>query len=224
MGIPCDWREDNPTEIIVKDNDGNTYTLDADDIQTAADKSISFSGYGFILRATDIPGYDTTKSIESVTVKLPGLSKDYQSSNTWPGFETENGGNCYTGVWGRIKPNADASATDTNKFRLYLEDQETTEVKWINATTGLSDDSSIVVPDSLENTVKVGEEEKNSATAGETFHISQQIGPMAYHTGLSSESLLLDPVVYIMEPADLDLDEDGVTFSIDGTANYRRHR
>lgn len=217
VGIPCDWGEDDPTEIIVKDNYGEEYKLEEEDIQTAADKSISFSGYGFILRAKDIPGFDTTKSIESVTVKLPGLSKDYQSSDTWPGFETETGGNCYTGVWGLIKPNADASATDTNKFRLYLASQDPTEVGWINATTSLSDDASIVAPDSLENTVKVGEEEKNSATAGETFHISQQIGPMAYHTGLSYESLLLDPVVYIMEPADLDLDEDGVTFSIDGT-------
>lgn len=216
VGIPCDWGDANPTEIIVKDSGEKEYKLEEEEIKAAAASSISFPGYGFILRAKDIPGFDTTKSIESVTVKLPRLSKDYQSSDTWPGFETETGGNCYTGVWGRIRPNVDASATDTNKFRLYLEDQEPTEVKWIDATTGLSNDASIVVPDSLENTVKVGEEEKNSATAGEAFHISQQIGPMAYHNGLISESLLLDPVIYIMEPADLDLDEDGVTFSIDG--------
>ncbi len=87
VGIPCGWDETEdewlPTKITVTTNDNNTYTISAEDGDYSAIRevaSLAYEGFGFILRAADVPEFDEAESIVSVEVELPGLPKGYMSS------------------------------------------------------------------------------------------------------------------------------------------------
>ena len=207
VGIPCDWDETLPTKITVWDSQGKEYKLESEDeIKAAA--SISYKGQGFILRASSIKDFPADESIARVKVELPGLPKDYQSSGAFPGYEGQTYHNSYAGVWGKVKPNVDDKAVATSKFKIYEAGKESEEVPWIEAETTVNDTGTITTSDSLKATTTVGEKSTAIVSAGETLHVSQPIKPNSYHNGVLSETMLLDPVIYIMEPADMTIQNE----------------
>ena len=207
VGIPCDWDETLPTEITVWDSQGKEYKLESEDeIKAAA--SIPYEGQGFILRASSIKDFPADESIARVKVELPGLPKDYQSSGDFPGFEGQNASNSYAGVWGRVKTGVDDEAAATSKFKIYEARKDSEDVPWIEAKTTVNDTGTITTSDSLKATTTVDRQSTAIVSAGETLHVSQPIKPYNYHNGNLSETMLLDPVIYIMEPADMTIDNE----------------
>ena len=222
VGIPCDWSDsdtDNvglPTQITVTDSNNKEYVLDsADEIREAA--RLPYAGYGFILRTENIPDFPTSVSIQSVKVELPGLPKDYQSVGQFPVFEGNNISNAYAGVWGRIRANISDRTTCTNKFRIYEEDEDASEDSWTTATTTVRDTSKITGADYLSNQLTVNGRAVSAVNSGDTLHVWQEITPANYHEQTSSETILLNPVIYVVEPAGMTIANE--TFSAkDGTA------
>ena len=207
VGIPCDWDETLPTKITVWDSKGNDYTLESEDeIKAAA--SIPYKGQGFILRASSIEGFPADESIARVKVELPGLPEDYQSSGAFPGYEGQNNHNSYAGVWGRVKPNVSDGAVATSKFKIYEASKSSEKVEWIEAKTTVKDTGTITTSDSLKATTTVGEKSTAIVSAGETLHVSQPIKPNSYHNSNLSETMLLDPVIYIMQPAGMTIQNE----------------
>lgn len=222
VGIPCDWSDsdtDNvglPTQITVTDSNNKEYVLDsADEIREAA--RLPYAGYGFILRTENIPDFPTSVSIQSVKVELPGLPKDYQSVGQFPVFEGNNISNAYAGVWGRIRANISDHTTCTNKFRIYEEGEDASEDSWTTATTTVRDTSKITGADYLSNQLTVNSQAVSAVNSGDTLHVRQEITPHNYHEQRSSETILLNPVIYVVEPAGMTIANE--TFSAkDGTA------
>lgn len=207
VGIPCDWDETLPTKITVWDSHDKKYVLtDKDEIKAAA--SIPYKGQGFILRASSIKGFPADESIACVKVELPGLPKDYQSSGAFPGYEGQNNHNSYAGVWGRVKTGVDDGAVATSKFKIYEASKESEDVPWIEAKTTVNNTGTITTSDGLIATITVDRQSTAIVSAGETLHVSQPIKPNNYHNGNLSETMLLDPVIYIMEPADMTIDNE----------------
>lgn len=220
VGIPCDWSDsdtDNvglPTQITVTDSNNKEYVLDsADEIRKAA--RLPYAGYGFILRAEDIPGFPKGVSIQSVKVELPGLPEDYQSTGQFPVFEGNNLSNAYAGVWGRIKPGTGANATGENQFRIYEEGEDASEDSWTTATTTVRDTSKITGEDYLTNQLTVGGKAVSTVSSGDTLHVKQEIKPSNYHEGdgRPNETILLNPVIYVVEPVGMTIANE--TFSTD---------
>ena len=214
VAIPCNWPEQGPTEITVWDEEGTEYELTGDQITEAA--SLATNGYGFVLRAKDISNFGS-HSIAAVKAELPGLPKDYESNENFQGFEGGGINDFHAGAWGRINYGVEDGTVFTNKFRIYEADESPSE--WTETTTTVTDNGQIPGSDALTNTTTAtvdGEEEQStSVAAGQTMHISQKISPNNYHDGRQSDTIILDPVVYIMEPEGLDL--QNVEFSIVGS-------
>ena len=207
VGIPCDWDEALPTKITVWDSQEKAYTLESEDeIEAAA--SIPYEGQGFILRASSIEDFPVDESIAYVKVELPGLPEDYQSSGAFPGYEGQSNHNSYAGVWGRVKTGVNDGAVATSKFKIYEASKDSEDVPWIEAETTVNDTGTITTSDSLKATTTVGEKSTAIVSAGETLHVSQPIKPNSYHDNALSETMLLDPVIYIMEPADMTIQNE----------------
>ena len=105
VGIPCSWDdEDNtwlPTKIVVTDTKNNDFTLDSyDEIREAA--FVTAPGNGFMLRAQDISGFDTSNGIAKVVVTLPGLPQQYKSYDRYGYHENSPGNTDMGGIWGRL--------------------------------------------------------------------------------------------------------------------------
>ena len=220
VGIPCDWSDsdtDNdglPAKITVTDSNKQIYVLkSADEIRKAA--RLPCAGYGFILRAEDIPGFPEDVSIQSVKVELPGLPKDYQSTGQFPVFEENNRNNAYAGVWGRIRSGTGANATGENQFRIYEAGEGASEDLWTTATTTVKDTGKITGADTLVNRLSVGGETVSTVSSGETLHVWQEIKPSTYHEGdgRPNETILLNPVIYVVEPVGMTIANE--TFSTD---------
>lgn len=218
VGIPCGWDNSSdewlPISITVTDEDDREYTITGPEkIRAAA--SLGYAGYGFVLRAEDIPGYDTTKSIKSIRVELPGLPYEYESNSYAPAMEGANSNNPYAGVWGRVREETTAGSTDINRFRIYEDGvSEESVPEWTGATTTITETGTISVwAANCTSTITVNGSSGSTASAGDSIHIQQTISARSYHLGQHvAETLLYDPVIYIMEPRDLEL--ENVTFTI----------
>ena len=226
VGIPCDWDASKdkglPTKITVTGSNNKEYVLDsADEIRKAA--RLPYAGYGFILRAEDIPEFPKDMSIQSVKVELPGLPEDYQSTGQFPVFEGNNINNAYAGVWGRIRANISDRTTCTNKFRIYEEDEDASEDSWTTATTTVRDTSKITGADYLSNQLTVNGRAVSAVNSGDTLHVWQEITPANYHEQTSSETILLNPVIYVVEPAGMTIAKEKFSTD-DGTTvlTYKR--
>ena len=222
VGIPCDWDDSKdeglPAKITVTDANNTEYVLDSpEEIRAAA--RLPYAGYGFILRAEDIPGFPEDVSIQSVKVELPGLPEDYQSTGQFPVFEGNNSRNAYAGVWGRIKPGTGANATGENQFRIYEVDNEPSMDSWTEVTTTVQDTGKITGEDYLTNQLTVGGKAVSTVSSGETLHVRQEIKPSDYHEGdgRPNETILLNPVIYVVEPAGMTIDNEKFSTD-DGTA------
>ena len=79
---------------------------------------------------------------------------------------------------------------------------------WIEAKTTVNNTGTITTSDGLIATITVDRQSTAIVSAGETLHVCQPIKPNNYHNGNLSETMLLDPVIYIMEPADMTIDNE----------------
>ena len=215
VGIPCNWDVSSdaglPTRIVVTDEENKQYTLSGSNtIRKAA--AYAYKDQGFILRAENIPDFDTTKSIQSVKVTLPGLPDEYESVGQFPVFETLNGYHCYTAVWGRVRENVSGS-TDTNTFHIYENDDLNKGGVSITSTTTVKETGTITGSEDLDGTLTVNGAETNTVASGGTIHVSQPINPYPYHQGSrSAESMIVDPVVYVLQPPNTEIKNAKFTF------------
>lgn len=203
VAIPCGYGNDDylPTSIYVRDSNGKTVDFGKEKIKELAEKAeIKAANKGFAIHAEDI-GLD---SIEYIKVELPGLPEDYNNT----GGVQEGAGNpymCYSNVWGKLKPGVDDDATAINKYRIYEADNSPTHDEgWVTSTTSVADETEINGA-AISSTITVDGLKSTEVSPGETMHIVQRIKTGNEHQSYSDATLLVDPVVYIMEPADMTL-------------------
>lgn len=111
-------------------------------------------------------------------------------------------------MWGRVKTGVADGAVATSKFKIYEASKKSEDVPWIEAETTVNDTGTITTSDGLKATTTVDGQSTVIVSAGETLHVSQPIKPYNYHNRNLSETMLLDPVIYIMEPADMTIDNE----------------
>ena len=220
VGIPCGWDETEdewlPTKITITTDKDTTHTISVKDGDYSAIRnvaSLAYPDYGFILRAVDIPEFNPEESIVSVEVELPGLPKGYKSSG-YPVCEQAGANNAYSGVWGRVREDRDETKTGTNTFSIYLKDDDTSFKTQTSTTT-------IVDPGKLSATspaseITVDNAISTSVSSGDAIHISQKIVPHnAYGSFHNTEVLWYDPVIYLLEPEDMTI--ENVKFTLTTT-------
>ena len=203
VAIPCGYGNDDylPTSIYVREINDKEVTLQKEEIKELAEKAeIKAANKGFAIRAEDIG----LGSIEYIKVELPGLPEDYNIT----GGVQEGANNpymCYSNVWGKLKPGVDDDATAINKYRIYEADNSPTHDEgWVTSTTTVADETEINGA-AISSTITVDGLKSTEVSPGETMHIVQRIKTGNEHQSYSDATLLVDPVVYIMEPADMTL-------------------
>ncbi len=219
VGIPCGWDEtDNtwlPTEITITTDKNKTYTISAAGEDYSAIRevaSLAYPDYGFILRAADIPDFDSAESIVSVEVELPGLPKGYKSSGN-PVYEYAGSNNAYAGVWGRVRESRGETKTGTNTFSIYLKDGTGEPTATQSSTTTVADPGqlSASIPTSK---ITVDNVISTSVSSGDAIHICQTIVPHnAYGSFHNTEVLWYDPVIYLLEPEDMTIEKEKFTLT-----------
>ena len=226
VGIPCGWdATDNtwlPTQITLKTKEGHTYTLSAEDgdygaIREAA--SLPYEGQGFILRAADIPGFNPAESIQSVTVELPGLPRGYVGSRSLAeahsAAEPERAvsGCGYTGVWGRVRADRGEKPQEANRFYVWKKEggSETNYLAHTTSTTTIDNSGPVSIPD-IYGTLTVDGKTTANAANGDVIHIKAYLDPSASHSGFhGSETILYDPIIYLLEPKDFSIENVTLT-------------
>ena len=203
VAIPCGYGNDGylPTSIYVRESDDKEVTLTKEEIKELAEKAeIKAANKGFAIRAEDIG----LGSIEYIKVELPGLPEDYNNT----GGVQEGANNpymCYSNVWGKLKPGVDDGATAINKYRINEKDDPPAhDEEWVTSTTTVVDETKINGA-AISSTITVDEQKSTEVSPGETMHIVQRIKTGNEHQSYSDATLLVDPVVYIMEPSDMTL-------------------
>lgn len=221
VGIPCGWgkKEYMPTSITVTYEDGTSKTLTENEIETAA--ALATDDYGFVLRGEDISGYQE-QSIAEIKVELPGLPQNYKSSAS-PYFSEGNAyntGRAYAGAWGRVRDGVEGEPVATNKYRIYLADGGVpafTEIKTTYKNQSRISDEPITA------TLTVGGTAAATVNSGGLIHVSAPIRPSSYINFLHSyEASLLDPVIYLLEPEDLSIENVKITTNTGAELTYRR--
>lgn len=222
VGIPCGWGKDEymPTSITVTYEDGTSKTLARNEINEAA--TLATSGYGFVLRGEDIPDYQE-KSIAKIKVELPGLPQNYKSSVSPYFSEGNNAYNAcraYAGAWGRVREEVRDNTVATNQYSIYLEDEDAptfTQVKTTYKNQALISDEPITA------TLTVGGTAAATVNSGGLIHVSAPIRPSSYISPIHSyEASLLDPVIYLLEPEDLSIENVKITTDTGTELTYRR--
>ena len=221
VGIPCGWGKEGymPTSITVTYEDGTSTTLARNEINEAA--TLATSGYGFVLRGEDIPGY-REQSIAKIKVELPGLPQNYKSSAS-PYFgegNAYNTGRAYAGAWGRVRDGVEGEPDATNKYCIYLADGGVpafTEIKTTYKNQSRISDETITA------TLTVGGTAAATVNSGGLIHVSAPIRPSGYINPFRSyEASLLDPVIYLLEPEDLSIENVKITTNTGAELTYRR--
>lgn len=208
-GIPCGWDDKEntwlPTKIVITDEDGGVYTM-TDPALIRESASQAYQDYGFVLRADQIPDYDTSKSIQSVIAELPGLPEGYSSAD-YPLSEMAGINHCYSGVWGRVRENRGENKTGTNRFTIYQKDgdKEILLAEAVSKTTIAAEGR--ITGMAPTGTLTVNGSNKKEIMAGEVLHVRQKIQASPSHGGFHyGETILYDPVVYLLEPEDFDIE------------------
>lgn len=229
VGIPCGWDETEdkwlPTKITITNEDDKSYTIEGYEAIRAAAR-LPYADCGFILRAENIEDFDVSKSIKSVKVELPGLPKGYISSSD-PLYESIGKRNGHSGVWGYVRENRGNETTAQNNFAIYLSSNtQDTPLKEVTSTTTIVEDGYISGSTTAPQTIS-----KKEIAAGNTVHIRQGIQPSVNHGGFhSAETIIYDPVIYLLEPEDMTIENVKFTLTItnsDGSTtseeiNYNR--
>lgn len=222
VGIPCGWGKDEymPTSITVTYEDGTSKTLARNEINKAA--TLATSGYGFVLRGEDIPDYQE-KSIAKIEVELPGLPQNYKSSVSPYFSEGNNAYNAcraYAGAWGRVREEVQDNTVATNQYSIYLEDEDAptfTQVKTTYKNQAQISDEPITA------TLTVGGTAAATVNSGGLLHVKTPIRPSSYVGSQHGyESSLLDPVIYLLEPEDLSIENVKITTDTGTELTYRR--
>ena len=212
-----------PTSITITWDDNSTTTITGADNIRAVASQFCYPGRGFMLLAKDLAefeNYGAGKSIQAVKVELPGLPKDYASAGRVPIQEGASVSNAYSAAWGRVKENVADDATDTNKYRLYEKDAEDTdEIKqWTSVITTVKDSGQIANNDYNSSIANITIDGKSGTTAagGDMVHVKQTIMPHPYHNGSTrpAETIIVDPVVYILQPEGLTLYTNQAEFTL----------
>ena len=221
VGIPCGWDETEdewlPTKITITTDKDTTHTISVKDGDYSAIRnvaSLAYPDYGFILRAVDIPEFNPEESIVSVEVDLPGLPKGYKSSG-YPVYEQAGANNAYSGVWGRVRESRGDKKTGTNTFSIYLKDGTVEPTATQSSTTTVADPGqlSASIPTSK---ITVDNVISTSVSGGDAIHICQTIVPHnAYGSFHNTEVLWYDPVIYLLEPEDMTI--ENVKFTLTTT-------
>ena len=227
VGIPCGWDNENndglPTSITITWDDNSATTITGADNIRAVASQFCCPGRGFMLLAKDLAGldnYDADKSIKAVRVELPGLPKDYVSAGTAPIMEGVTGNNAYSAAWGRVRTDVADGTTDTNKYRLYEKGAEETDKnkQWTEVVTTVKDSGQIVNMDtgSYKATIQIDGKSATTAAGGDVVHVKQTITPHSYHNGSTrpAETIIVDPVVYILQPEGLTLYANRAEFTL----------
>ena len=221
VGIPCGWGKEGymPTSITVTYEGGTSTTLTENEIETVA--ALATDGYGFVLRGEDIPGYQEN-SIAKIKVELPGLPQNYKSSAS-PYFgegNAYNTGRAYAGAWGRVRDGVGGEPDATNKYCIYLADGGVpafTEIKTTYKNQSRISDEAITA------TLTVGGTAAATVNSGGLIHVSAPIRPSGYINQFRSyEASLLDPVIYLLEPEDLSIENVKITTNTGAELTYRR--
>lgn len=221
VGIPCGWGKEGymPTSITVTYEGGTSTTLTENEIETVA--ALATDGYGFVLRGKDIPGYQEN-SIAKIKVELPGLPQNYKSSAS-PYFgegNAYNTGRAYAGAWGRVRDGVGGEPDATNKYCIYLADGGVpafTEIKTTYKNQSRISDEAITA------TLTVGGTAAATVNSGGLIHVSAPIRPSGYINQFRSyEASLLDPVIYLLEPEDLSIENVKITTNTGAELTYRR--
>ena len=222
VGIPCGWGKDEymPTSITVTYEGGTSKTLAINEINEAA--TLATSGYGFVLRGEDIPGYPE-QSIAKIKVELPGLPQNYKSSVSPYFSEGNNAYNAcraYAGAWGRVREEVQNNTVATNQYSIYLEDEDAptfTQVKTTYKNQAQISDEPITA------TLTVGGTAAATVNSGGLLHVKTPIRPSSYVGSQHGyESSLLDPVIYLLEPEDLSIENVKITTNTGAELTYRR--
>ncbi len=227
VGIPCNWDKQSndglPTSITITwDNETETTITGQENIRKYASQ-FRYSGYGFMLLAEGLAGlenYGAGKSIKAVKVELPGLPKDYVSAGAAAIQEGAVGHNTYSAAWGRVKAGADDGDTDTNQYRLYEKGAEEFDenIQWTEVTTTVKDTGQIANGDSgaLTSAIEIDGKDGTTAAGGDVVEVTQTIMPQRYHNGKNrpAETIIVDPVVYILQPAGLTLYANQAKFTL----------
>lgn len=220
VSVPCYYSETDdtwmPTKIVVTDEDGKQYTIDGVD-NIRAVLSIPFEQRGFAICASDIPGFDTSKSIKAVEVSLPGYPAGYAST---AGYDFKQGNVSDTdraAAWGRIRDTAPDKTVANNTYSVTWDGGNVTQV----ATTTISTDTNkaqIMVSASAVK-FKVDDVPVSgttvTASAGDVINVEYELGAGNYNAGYhASETILYDPVIYLVQPANILM--ENVTFTLRG--------
>lgn len=222
VGIPCGWGEEEymPTSITVTYEDGTSTTLTDNGVETAA--ALATDGYGFVLRGEDISGYPE-QSIAKIKVELSGLPQNYKSSVSPYFSEGNNAYNAcraYAGAWGRVREEVQNNTVATNQYSIYLEDEDAptfTQVKTTYKNQAQISDEPITA------TLTVGGTAAATVNSGGLLHVKTPIRPSSYVGPQHGyESSLLDPVIYLLEPEDLSIENVKITTNTGAELTYRR--
>ena len=218
IGVPCYYSEANdtwmPTKIVITDEDGEEYTITGvENIRNVA--SWVYEERGFTICAEDIPGFDTTKSIKSIEVTLPGLPEGYASTQEYSYFQGNGGHTDRATGWGRVRSTASDGAVGTNTYSFSWEGGSVSQT----ATTTVELDSNVIAASGKSATFSLNGGSSSgssvSASAGDVIHVQAEIGADSYNGGYHEcETIIYDPVIYLVQPSNFRM--ENVTFSKDG--------
>lgn len=222
VGIPCGWGKEGymPTSITVTYQGGTSTTLTENEIETVA--ALATDGYGFVLRGEDIPGYPG-KSIAKIKVELPGLPQNYKSSVSPYFSEGNNAYNAcraYAGAWGRVREEVQDNTVATNQYSIYLEDEDAPTFTQVKTTYK---NQAQISDEPMTATLTVGGTAAATVNSGGLLHVKTPIRPSIYRNRYNSyESSLLDPVIYLLEPEDLSIENVKITTDAGAELTYHR--
>ena len=128
-------------------------------------------------------------------------------------------------TFGRIAPGVENGTEYTDQYRIYSEALDAEEQVWTDCTITISEEpqsvSSINAP--AEMSTLVNGESSTAATHGDTIQISLPLRTVNYITWGGMDTFVIDPVLYVVVPGDLNLSKVSFTDQ-DGNPIYATQR
>lgn len=205
----------SPEKLTLYYGDNNFVELTQDEISEIAEK---VGTVGVQIRFADVPGLPDGATVTGVRAKISGLPKGYISG---PGSMAD-----YSSVtFGRIAPGVENGTQYTDQYRIYSEALDAEEQVWTDCTITISEEpqsvSSINAP--AEMSTLVNGESSTAATHGDTIQISLPLRTVNYITWNGMDTFVIDPVLYVVVPGDLNLSKVSFTDQ-DGNPIYATQR
>lgn len=205
----------SPEKLTLYYGDNNFVELTQDEISEIAEK---VGTVGVQIRFADVHDLPDGATVTGVRAKISGLPKGYISG---PGSMAE-----YSSVtFGRIAPGVENGTKYTDQYRIYSTASDAEEQEWTNCTITISEKpksvSSIDAP--AEMSTLVNGESSTAATHGDTIQISLPLRTVNYITWNGMDTFVIDPVLYVVVPGDLNLSKVSFTDQ-DGNPIYATQR